>query len=77
MGAIPMTKEQARQFKERWELVNKVTIEEVRRTPVAVKLQQLALMYEAGQVLGWAGRLREGEDEVRERWRRLKEKFHA
>lgn len=72
-----MTKEEARQFRERWELVNKMTIEELRRTPVSVKLQQLALMYEAGQVLGWARGLKEGEDEVRERWRRLKEKFHA
>lgn len=72
-----MTKEEARQFKERWQLVNQVTIEEQRRTPVSVKLQQLALMYEAGQVLGWAEQPREGEEEVRERWRRLKEKFHA
>jgi hypothetical protein len=39
-----MTKEEARQFKERWRLVNEVTIEEARRTPVSVKLQQLELM---------------------------------
>ena len=72
-----MTKEEARLFKKRWELVNEVTIEEARRTPVSVKLRQLALMYEAGQMLGWVEGLREGEEEVRERWRLLKEKFHA
>lgn len=72
-----MTKEEARQFKERWRLVNEVTIEEARRTPVSVRLQQLVLMYEAGQTLGWDKALKEGEDEVRERWRRLKEKLHV
>jgi hypothetical protein len=34
-------------------------------------------MYEAGQVFGWDKTLREGEEEVRERWRLLREKFHA
>ncbi|HEV2914780.1 MAG TPA: hypothetical protein VGX92_15995 [Pyrinomonadaceae bacterium] len=72
-----MTKEEAYQFKERWRLVNQVTIEEARRTPVSVKLRQLALMYEAGQALGWNQTFREGEEEVRERWRRLKERFNA
>lgn len=45
--------------------------------PVSFKLQQLTLMYEAGQTLGWHKTLKEGEDEVRERWRRLKEKLHV
>jgi hypothetical protein len=72
-----VTKEEARQFKERWKLVNEVTIEEARRMPVSFKLQQLTLMYEAGQTLGWHKTLKEGEDEVRERWRRLKEKLHV
>lgn len=74
---MPMTKEEASQFKERWKLVNEMTIKETRRTPLAVKLYQLALMYEAGQTLGWAEGLKEGEDVVRERWRRLKERVHA
>lgn len=72
-----MTKEEARQFRERWNLVNKATIEEARHTPISVKLHQLELMYEAGQTLGWTEALREGEEEVRERWRRLKERLHA
>lgn len=68
-----MTGEEARQFKARWKLVNDFTAEEARRTPPEVKLRQLALMYEAAQTLGWAASLREGEEEVRERWRRLRE----
>lgn len=72
-----MTKEEAQQFKARWKLANDVIIEEARQTPASVKLHQLSLMYEAGQVLGWDNALREGEEEVRERWRLLREKFHA
>lgn len=68
-----MTKEEAHQFKARWKLVNDFNTEEARRAPLSVKLHQLALMYEAGQVFGWAAALKEGEEEVRERWRRLKE----
>lgn len=72
-----MTKEEARQFKARWQLVNQTIAEEIRRTPASVKLRQLALMYEAGQRLGWDEDLRAGEDEVRERWRLLKERLGA
>lgn len=72
-----MTKEEAKQFKERWRLVNRVTNEEARRMPVALKLQQLALLYEAAQTLGRGRQLRADETEVRARWRRLKEKFHV
>lgn len=72
-----ISKEEARQFRERWRLVDELMKEEVRRTPVALKLHLLALMYETGCLLGWTESLREGEDEVRERWRRLKEKFHV
>jgi hypothetical protein len=68
-----MTREEAEQFKARWKLVNDFTDEEARRTPPEVKLRQTALLYEATHAFGWAEKLREGEEEVRERWRRLKE----
>jgi hypothetical protein len=72
-----LSKEEARLFRARWKLVNDFVSEEVRRTPPALKLQQLALMYEAGQALGWADGLNRGEEEVRERWRRLKTTGHV
>ena len=72
-----MTREEAQQFKARWKLVNEFVLEEARRTPPAIKLKHLALMYEVGQVLGWDAALKDGEEEVRERWRRLKEKSNA
>lgn len=70
-----MTKEEAQQFRASWQLANRFIKEEIRRTPASVKLQQLALMYEAGHRLGWGENLRAGEDEVRERWRQLKERL--
>jgi hypothetical protein len=73
-----MTKEEAQQFRARWKLVNEATIEEARQTSASVKLHQLALMYEAGQLLGWDDEQRSKEkEEVRERWRLLREKLHA
>ena len=68
-----MTKDEAQQFKARWKLVNDFTEEESRRTPLAVKLSQFALLYEAAEAFGWTDMLREGEAEVRARWLRLKE----
>jgi hypothetical protein len=72
-----MTKEEALLFKQRWRLVNDRVIEEVRQTPITVKLRQLAIMFAAGHALGWADKQRAGEEEVRARWVRLKEKLHV
>jgi hypothetical protein len=72
-----MTKEEAEEFKARWKLVNDFTQEEERRAPPEVRLRQTALLYEASQTFGWSEALREGEEEVRERWRRLKEIYRV
>lgn len=68
-----ITKEQARQFKARWKLVNEIVLEETRRTSVERKLQQLAVMYDAGCAFGWRAAEREAEDaKARHIWCRLK-----
>ena len=73
-----MTKEEAQQFRAGWKLVNDFVIEEARQTSPSDKLHQLALMYEAGQMLGWNQEPRINEkDAVRERWRLLREKLQA
>lgn len=72
-----ITKEEAHQFVARWQLVNSVVLEEMRHTPVSVKLKQLALLFEAGRTLGWADKSSKETDEVRERWRCLKAKHHV
>jgi hypothetical protein len=67
-----MTKEEARQFKARWKLVNDFTAEEARRAPLEVKLRQVALLYEVARALGWPGGSEEEVEEERRRWIRLK-----
>lgn len=72
-----MDKEEAGQYKARWALVNEATAREAREATPAFKLEQLALMYEAARQLGWADDLRAGEEQVRERWRRLREFYRV
>ena len=72
-----MDKEEARQFKARWRMVNDFTAREMREATLEFKLEQLAIMYEAGQALGWAEGLRAGEEEVRARWQRLRDLYRA
>ncbi|HEV3468210.1 MAG TPA: hypothetical protein VG148_02740 [Pyrinomonadaceae bacterium] len=72
-----MDREEARQFKARWRLVNEYTAEEARAAPAALKLRQLSVMCEAARGFNWGDALRAGEEEVRERWRRLRETYHA
>lgn len=72
-----ITEEEARAFHERWRLVNAVIDEEIRTTPVDVKLRQLGVMVASAYAMGWDRRLAEGEEEVRERWRILKERLHV
>ena len=72
-----MSKEEARRFKARWRLVNDFTADEARGAPPETKLRQTALLYEAAESFGWAEALREGESDVRERWRRLKELYRV
>lgn len=70
-----MNKEEARQFKARWELVEEFLAEEARRTPPEVKLRQLALMHEAARELGRNSKLRIDKIEVYARWQLLREKL--
>ena len=65
-----MTKEEGKLFKERWHLVNDVIIDEIRRTPIAVKFQQLARLFGPS--------VPKNDDViVRERWIRLKSPYHV
>lgn len=68
-----MTKEEAFLFKLRWRLANERIRQEVRDTPVLTRLRQLSTMFAAGASLGWSMRMRVGEDEIQERWQRLRE----
>lgn len=72
-----MNRDDALKYKARWRMVNERTAREAREMTTALRLEQLALMYEAGQQLGWDDGLRAGEEEVRERWRRLREFYRV
>jgi hypothetical protein len=66
-----MTKEEATQFRDRWTLVNQARFEEVRRMSAFKKLQDLEMLFEFGETLGWPATPTGGEGW--EFWRRLKE----
>ena len=70
-----MTKDEGRQYLERYRLVNEVTAEETRRMSFEEKLRLTAVLYWAAKDLGWQEKLREGEEEVWERWQLIRERL--
>lgn len=70
-----MTKDEAKAYIERYELVNAATAEEARRMSFEEKLRLTAVLYWAARDLGWQEKLREGEEEVWERWQMLRERL--
>jgi len=72
-----LSRQEAVLFKKRWEAVNAAEIEELRRTPISKKMQQLASLMASVKELGWYKILSEGEAELRDRWNRLKEAYHV
>lgn len=75
-GKKRLTKDEAVAFRKRWELVNTAEREELRRTTLTKKLQQLASLMLSVKELNWQESLSEGETEVRERWNRLRKAYH-
>jgi hypothetical protein len=72
-----LTRAEARAYVARWQRVNAAEIQELRRTPMAVKLRQLAAMMATARALGWTEALAEGEAEVWERWNRLRKAYRG
>ena len=70
-----ITKQQAHEFKERWRFVNDFIAQQIRNTPAEVKLQQLSVMFIVGQSRSPA--FLAEEQEVRNRWRLLKQKANV
>ncbi len=71
-----MTREEARLFKARWQLVNERIDEEIRQTSVTTKLRQLTSLYHTAQSMGWLEEMKRDEEEVRLRWQRLRNKWN-
>jgi hypothetical protein len=77
MGAAmkTITKQQAREFKDRWEFVNNFNAHQIRNTPAEIKLQQLSAMFIIGQSRSPV--FMAEEQEVQNRWRFLKQKANV
>jgi len=65
-----MTKEEVARFKNQWDVVNQARIEEVRRMSMMEKINDLEILFEFGEKLGWS--VSTGEKGW-EYWRRLKD----
>ena len=68
----PLTKTEARAFRERWQRVNAREEEELRCTDLEVRWQQFNTLLRWAHQFGWTASLSEGEAEVRQRWARLR-----
>jgi hypothetical protein len=71
-----MTREEALEFKQRWQFVNDFIAEEIRTTRPEVRFQQLRTMIATAHLFGQSSAT-DAAAEVRERWLRLKERLHA
>jgi len=70
-----ITKQEAHEFKDRWKFVNNFIAHQIRNTPAETKLQQLSVMFIVGQSRSIA--FLSEEQEVRNRWRLLKQKANV
>lgn len=67
-----MTKEEALEFKSRYQAVNEFEVQELRNTSVETKLAQLNSLMSLARAAGWDRKLADDVSEARQRWLRLK-----
>ncbi len=72
-----LTREAAQASKRRWEIVNAAEREELGATPVQHKFRQLAALMASAAQFGWTQTTEAEDDQVRERWARLRREQHA
>ncbi|HAS17821.1 MAG: hypothetical protein A2Y48_08415 [Nitrospirae bacterium RIFCSPLOW2_12_42_9] len=71
-----ITKEEAREYKRRWESVNEAEIQELRKTTIPQKLHQLVTLMASGKVFtAQTDIINKEENEVRIRWNRLRKAY--
>jgi hypothetical protein len=70
-----MTKQEAQDFKQRWEFVNDFIAEEIRNTPPGIKLQQLITMFSTVRSRSHASSAE--EQGVRDRWCLVKQRANV
>jgi hypothetical protein len=70
-----MTREEAIQYKARYEAVNAFEIEELRSMSLEQKLEQTSALMASVEQMGWSQAMADEETQVRERWLRLKRAY--
>ena len=68
----PITKAEARAFRDRWRRVNEREAEELRSTSLETRWRQFNTLLNWARQFGWDAALAEGESEVRRRWAKLR-----
>lgn len=74
---MKMARVEAQEFRKRWQRVNEAEIEELRRMSPAEKLRQVAALMESASAFGWDKAQAAEDQQVRERWLRLRKACHA
>lgn len=70
-----ITAQEARDYVARHEVASAVEREELRHATPEAKMKQLVTLMQWVRDFGWAEALREDEEQVRERWIRLKDHY--
>lgn len=71
-----VSKQEARDFKARWKVVNDFITDEIRQTPIQLQLEQLRTLFNSRRFFTEPASSKQVED-VRARWILLKAKLHA
>jgi transcriptional regulator with XRE-family HTH domain len=77
VSASRLTRGEAQAYRRRWEAVNAAEREELISMPIAHKFRQIAALQASAGKFGWTEALAAEEDQVRQRWARLRRKYHA
>ncbi len=70
---VAVTPTEARAYFKRWELVNEIELDELRRTPMDVKLRQLSALMASRGLFGVDPEREYGVNLVRDRWACLRQ----
>jgi len=72
-----MTKEEARNFRDRWRMVNEVISREIRNATPELRLQRLRTVFASAHRFSAKHRSVDEDDGVRVRWNLLKDRLHV
>jgi hypothetical protein len=72
-----MTRSEAEELRARAKLMEEIELHELRSTPPEVKLAQAGVLLLAAVALGWQTGDPAEDEAVRERWRKLKDKYRG